>query len=229
MQLDKNKISVKERRQDILKTGGIHIGGDDFDAQIMWNKLTPYFGYGLQYDSYGKMLDLPVHIFRTICEWEQMAFLKEGKIRKQLDNYYQYTNKNPALRRLMSLIDNNLGFSLFRTIEKAKINLSGNKISGLEFNEAEIEMQETLSIQEFNDFIDPEIAKIDEFLTRFLQEANMESAKIDHVFITGGTSSSKAVMDIFNRKFSESKIHRGDNFNSVAQGLAYSYFYLSKG
>jgi hypothetical chaperone protein len=57
----------------------------------------------------------------------------------------------------------------------------------------------------------------------------MESAKIDHVFITGGTSSSKAVMDIFNRKFSESKIHRGDNFNSVAQGLAYSYFYLSKG
>jgi hypothetical chaperone protein len=228
MQLDKNKIHLRDRRGDILKTGGVHIGGDDFDAGIMWNKLTPYFGYGLKYDSYGKMLDLPVHIFRTICEWEQMAFLKEGKIRKQLDNYYQYTNKNPALHRLMSLIDNNLGFSLFRTIEKAKISLSASEISGIDFNQADIEIREVLGLEEFNLFIEDEIHKIGMFLTKFLQEVHMDPEQIDHVFLTGGTSSSAAVMKIFNERFPHHKIHRGDNFNSVAQGLALSYFYLSK-
>ncbi|MFL5731421.1 MAG: Hsp70 family protein [Cytophagaceae bacterium] len=229
MQLDKNKIPLKDRKSDILKTGGVHIGGDDFDAGIMWNKLTPYFGYGLKYDSYGKMLDLPVHIFRTICEWEQMAFLKEGKIRKQLDNYYQYTNKNPALQRLMSLIDNNLGFSLFRTIEKAKISLSEKESVSLEFDQAGIVINENLQVEDFNAFIEDEIVKIDKFLDRFLEQAQISPKKIDHVFITGGTSSAAAVMEIFRKRFSEDKIHRGDNFNSVARGLAYSYFYLSKG
>ncbi|HXA02161.1 MAG TPA: Hsp70 family protein, partial [Cytophagaceae bacterium] len=194
MQLDKNKIHLKERRGDILKTGGVHIGGDDFDAEIMWNKFTPYFGYGLKYDSYGKMLDLPVHIFRTICEWEQMAFLKEGKIRKQLDNYYQYTNKNPALQRLMSLIDNNLGFSLFQAIERSKINLSGKEKSHINFSQANIDIQEKLDLPEFNEFIREEIKKIDDFLSKFLEDAGIESNKIDHVFITGGTSCSAAVM-----------------------------------
>jgi hypothetical chaperone protein len=229
MGLDRNKISLKDRRSDILKTGGLHIGGDDFDAEIMWNKVTPYFGYGVKYDSYGKMLDLPVHIFRTICEWEQMAFLKEGKIRKQLDNYYQYTNKNPALQRLMSLIDNNLGFSLFQTIEKSKINLSGKEKSEINFNQENIDIQEKLDLTEFNKFICEEVKKIDDFLSKFLEDASVRSDKIDHVFITGGTSCSNAVMEIFKKRFADEKIHRGDNFNSVAQGLALSYFYLSKG
>jgi hypothetical chaperone protein len=228
MRLDKNRISEKDRRADILKTGGLHIGGDDFDAEIMWNKLTPYFGYGLKYDSYGKMLDLPVHIFRTICEWEQMAFLKEGKIRKQLDNYYQYTNKNPALQRLMSLIDNNLGFSLFQVIERSKISLSAKESSQINFSQVNIDIQEQLALADFNEFIYEEIKKIDNFLSGFLEEADIDSAKIDHVFITGGASSSSAVLEIFKKKFPLDKIHRGDNFNSVAQGLAYSYYYLSK-
>jgi hypothetical chaperone protein len=228
MQLDKRKISFKDRREDILKTGGLHIGGDDFDAEIMWNKFTPYFGYGLKYDSYGKMLDLPVHIFRTICEWEQMAFLKDGKIRKQLDNYYLYTNKNPALQRLMNLIDNNLGFSLFQTIEKSKISLSAKVKSEINFNEANIDIQETLDLREFNDFICEEIKKIDSFLSQFLESAGIIPDKIDHVFITGGTSCSNAIMEIFRKRFADEKIQRGDNFNSVAQGLALSYFYLSK-
>jgi hypothetical chaperone protein len=228
MRLDKSKIGFQDRRADILKTGGLHIGGDDFDAEIMWNKLTPYFGYGLKYDSYGKMLDLPVHIFRTICEWEQMAFLKEGKIRKQLDNYYQYTNRNPALQRLMSLIDNNYGFSLFQAIERSKINLSGEEKSYINFNQPDIEIQESLDLAEFNRFIREEIKKIDDFLSDFLEDAGMVPDKIDHVFITGGASCSPVIKEIFNKRFSDEKIHRGDNFNSVAKGLALSYFYLSK-
>jgi hypothetical chaperone protein len=227
MQLDKQKVNLKDRRSDIIRTGGVHIGGDDFDADIMWSKLVSYFGYGLKYDSYGKMLDLPVHIFRTLCEWEQMAFLKEGKIRKQLDSYFMYTKNNPALKRLMSLIDNNLGFSLFQSIERAKINLSEMEESRILFNQSSLEVNETLSRDEFNKFIVERIEAIESFLSEFLKSSNIENEKISNVFITGGTSSSQAVLNIFKKRFAENKIRSGDNFNSVAQGLALSYFYFN--
>jgi hypothetical chaperone protein len=227
MQLDQKKIDLKERKSDIIRTGGVHIGGDDFDADIMWSKLVSYFGYGLKYDSYGKMLDLPVHIFRTLCEWEQMAFLKEGKIRKQLDSYYMYTKNNPALQRLMTLIDNNLGFSLFQSIERAKIDLSKTEQSRILFNKAALEVNETLGREEFNKFIEERIETMENFLSEFLKSSNIAIEKINNVFITGGTSSSQAVLNIFKKKFADHKIRSGDNFNSVAQGLALSYYYFN--
>jgi hypothetical chaperone protein len=46
---------------------------------------------------------------------------------------------------------------------------------------------------------------------------------IDSVFMTGGTSMVRALKKLFICKFGESKIKSGDNFNSVAMGLAYSY------
>jgi hypothetical chaperone protein len=227
MQLDQKKINLKERKSDIIRTGGLHIGGDDFDADIMWSKLVSYFGYGLKYDSYGKMLDLPVHIFRTLCEWEQMAFLKEGKIRKQLDSYYMYTKNNPALQRLMSLIDNNLGFSLFQSIERAKIDLSKTEQSRILFSQSALEVNETLEREEFNKFIEERIEAIENFLSEFLKSSNTDIEKISNVFITGGTSSSQAVLNIFKKRFADHKIRSGDNFNSVAQGLALSYYYFN--
>jgi hypothetical chaperone protein len=194
----------------------------------MWHKLVSYFGYGLKYESYGKMLDLPVHIFRTLCEWEQMAFLKEGSIRKSLDSYYLYTRRDPALKRLMSFIDNNLGFSLFQVIEKSKIELSGTSEASLFFEYQDIDIREKLPLTEFNQFINREIEQIESFLTSFIDDVAVENKSIQNIFLTGGTSSIPAVTDIFRRKFGEERIHKGDNFNSVAQGLALSYFYLSE-
>lgn len=229
MRLDKAKATSAERKSDIVCTGGIHIGGDDFDASVMWHKLVPYFGYGLKYDNYGKKLDLPVHIFRTLCEWEQMAFLKEGNIRRSLNEYYHSTNKNPALQRLMLLIDNNLGFSLFQKIEKSKIELSEKGTADIIFHQDIIEINENIELQEFNQFISKDIQKIESFLTSFLEKCNTRTEEINHVFLTGGSCSLPAVTEIFRKKFNKQIIHSGDNFTSVAQGLALSYFYLSEG
>jgi len=225
MHLDHNNLKLADRKAQIIRTGGIHIGGDDFDALIMWHKMVAYFGYGLKYESFGKMLDLPVHIYRSLCEWEQMAFLKEGKLRKSLDSYYLYTQRNPAIQRLMTFIDLNLGFSLFRKIEKAKIELSEKAFADIHFSEAGIEIAEHLELPEFNDYALKEISKIDAFLTEFIEQSGIQHNEINNIFLTGGTSSLQAVRNIFVNRFSEDKIHRGDNFNSVAQGLALSYFY----
>lgn len=227
MKLKKDKVNQKDRRSDIVKTGGIHIGGDDFDASIMWNKLVKHFGYGLQYESYGKMLDLPVHIYRTLCEWDQMGFLKDNRIRRQLDGFYFSTGNNPALKSLMTYIDYNLGFSLFQSIEKVKIELSAEESSRLYFDKQGIAIEERIELNDFNAFTKKELDKIESFLFDFLSEAKIEPQEIGNVFLTGGTSSLGSVVNLFKNTFSSEKINRGDNFSSVAQGLALSYLYLN--
>jgi hypothetical chaperone protein len=228
MKLDRNRVSVKERKSDILNTGGIHIGGDDFDSAIMWNRIVKYFGYSLQYESFGKMLDLPVHIYRTLCEWDQIGFLKDGRIRRQLDGFYYSTNKNPALQHLMTLIDFNLGFSVFQKIEKSKIDLSHLEESLLEYKERGIEISENISIASYQDIINSDILKIKEYLLKFIEKSGSEVSHIDNVFLTGGTSLNKSVLNLYHEIFPAEKIHTGDNFTTVAQGLGLSYFYLNQ-
>ena len=55
------------RAHEVLATGGVRVGGDDFDGRIMWHRLVRIFGYGSRYESWGKMLDVPPHPFRAIC------------------------------------------------------------------------------------------------------------------------------------------------------------------
>ena len=227
MRLGNKKTGFQDRREDILNTGGLHIGGDDFDAAIMWHRLVSCFGYGLTYESFGKMLEIPVHIFRTLCQWEQMAFLKEGTLRKRLDTYYIYTNKHPSIKRLMNLIDLNLGFSLFQSIEKTKISLSSNDRVHLPFDSEDIKIDEIILQSEFNDYISKEVQQVAEFLDNFMEKQGEEVNQIDHVFLTGGSSLIEAIYEIFVKEFGAGKIKRGDNFNSVAQGLAWSYYGLA--
>ncbi len=63
---------------------GVRVGGDDFDGEIMWNRLVRYFGYGTKYESYGKMLPVPVHIYRALMRWDRIPFLKTLEYRDDL-------------------------------------------------------------------------------------------------------------------------------------------------
>jgi hypothetical chaperone protein len=72
------------------------------------------------------------------------------------------------------------------------------------------------------------VAKIEAYLHAFLKSQNIDFADIDTVFMTGGTSYVRPLSNIFSRLFGPEKIKSGDNFNSVATGIAYSYPVVSQ-
>lgn len=222
MQLDPQKSKEANRKEDMLAKGGVHIGGDDFDARIMWHQLVPYFGYGLQYQSYNKKLDLPLHYFKNICSWEKMNFFKGRKIKSDLEYYHYATGYHEAVARLMTLVGNNLGYALFRAIEKAKIGLSELEEVVIAYQQDNIDLHENMTIDAFNSFINKDITKIDRYLTDFLAAKNIADQHIDTVFITGGSSMVRAIKGLLEKRFGTGAIQSGDNFNSVVNGLAYS-------
>ncbi|MES2457753.1 MAG: Hsp70 family protein [Bacteroidota bacterium] len=223
LNLDPAKIGLKDRKKDIIATGGIYIGGDSFDSAFMWEKGTPYFGKHTMYEaSPGKMLKVPVSLFANICSWEQMNFFNGQKIRNDLQTYYHYSNKDAVFNNLITLTDNNLGYSVFQSIEKTKVELSGKPSSQFYYSKMGIEIDEAVSLQQYESVIDKDIRKISNYLDAFLLKHQIDAGEIDSLFLTGGTSMVTAVKNLFALKFPDTKIHSGDNFMSVAKGLAYS-------
>ena len=223
IELDPLKAEDKNRKNDILATGGIYIGGDSFDSSFMWEKGTPYFGRGVTYESMpGKVIDVPPSFFHNICTWEKMNFFNGLKVQNDLRKYYCYTKENESLKKLITLTENNLGYSIFQSIEKTKIELSNQTNSLFSYHNFDIDIKTIIPLLEYNKIIEKNIKKIDEYLDTFLIQNNVKPESIDTLFLTGGTSLVAAVQALFKLKFPNLIIKSDDNFISVAKGLAYS-------
>lgn len=221
--LDPDKVGSKDRKNDMIASGGIYIGGDSLDSAFMWDKGTPYFGKNTMYEATpGKILNVPKSLFANICTWDKMNFFNGLKIQKEIEEYYYYSKNDPKFKNLITLIENNLGYSLFRSIEKTKIELSDQPVSTFEYHNMEIEIEENISLGQYNAIIEKDISRIDTYLDQFMETYNINPQDIDCLFLTGGTSMVSAVQNLFKNKFPHIPLNSGDNFKSVAKGLAYS-------
>lgn len=224
MKLSPEKLNQIDRKDDIIEQGGIYIGGDNFDSAIMWHKGTHHFGRGLTYKDFDTVVDLPKSLYLNICSWEKMNFFDTLRLKNALDKFYYLTGNNPRFQNLRTLIKNNLGYSIFQSIEKAKIELSQKETVHFTYSNEGIDINEPISISQFsNEIVGSDVTKIQTYLEDFIAESDIEIHEIDTVFMTGGTSLVKPIQDFVINLFGEKTLESGDNFNSVANGLAYSY------
>ncbi len=225
IKLRPESILSKDRSKDMIAKGGIYIGGDSFDADIMWHKGTPHFGRGIKEQTQpGKWIDLPLSYFLNICSWEKMNFLNTFRWKESLKQSYYLTGNDFRIKNLQTLIEKNLGYKLFQAIEFSKITLTNEDKTDFIFANEGIDIFETIHINNFeNEIIKENILAIKNYLLKFLVLQEIDFNKIDSIFITGGSSYVRAIQNMFTTIFGKEKIISGDNFNSVATGLAYSY------
>ncbi|MFN0200902.1 MAG: Hsp70 family protein [Bacteroidia bacterium] len=225
MQLNPQAVNEANRKADMRAKGGIYLGGDNFDMALMWQKGTPHFGKGLEYQSQpNKWLPVPISFFLNICSWEKMNFFDSIKIKNEVKTYYNLSGQQPKLRNLLTLIEQNLGYHLFTSLEKTKIALSQSDATDFSFHEAGIDFEEKITVGDFADnIIKNELQQIDNYLVSFLDRFQISPQDINSVFMTGGTSLVRPLQQTFIQRFGAEKVKSGDNFHSVAMGLAYSY------
>jgi hypothetical chaperone protein len=221
--LDPAKSGNKDRRNDMIASGGIYIGGDSFDSAFMWDRGTPYFGKNTLYEATpGKVLTVPISLFANICSWDQMNFFNGLRIKKDMENYYHYSKNDRKFRNLLTLVDHNLGYSVFQSIEKTKIELSDQQASQFAYSNMGIEINEEIFLEQYETIIQKDVRKISAYLDDFMIKNNIKPEEIDSLFLTGGTSLVGAIQHLFKTRFPHIPVNSGDNFTSVAKGLAYS-------
>ena len=111
-----------------IQTAGVKRGGDDFDAQVMWEHIVAHFGYGSEYESYQRLLPIPSHIFWNLCYWEKLSLVNKKDLLKSLQKFHHTTPDNAKIGRLIHLMEENLGFQQERRDLIAKNELARARV-----------------------------------------------------------------------------------------------------
>lgn len=223
MNIKKNNTSESNRLNDILAVAGIPIGGNTFDSQIMWEKLSVYYGKGLLVKGYmsENQFEIPGTILSKLKRWHLIPQLRAYRTQETIKELKYRSNNHPYIENLSNLIEDNYGYMLFRIIEKAKCELSSSQTANIDLSEY-VKRETTLTRSEFEETIKNEVEKINSCVEDTLLKASVAASEIDTVFLTGGSSFIPCIKELFQVRFGEQKVKHSDAFTSVAFGLGLS-------
>jgi hypothetical chaperone protein len=208
------------RRCVPLGHAGVGIAGDRFDARIVDRLVLPFLGKGGCYRSFDKVLDIPGGYFTDVSDWSKLALMRNRRTLAELDRLRRSAVNPEAIGRMISLIENELGFPLYDAVGRLKRTLSKAKQATFSFEGADIAIETQVTRAEFDDWIADDLARIGSTVDRALANAGVAETAIDRVFLTGGTSLVPAVRAIFADRFGAERIESGGELTSIAHGLA---------
>lgn len=205
----------------ILATDGVALAGDAIDGRIVEHVIAPALGLGSTYKSiFGKTLDVPVWLYEKLRKWHHLSFLKDPRTLRMLAEIEQTSSDAQAISALVELVESDLGFQLYRAVERTKIALSSADQAQLTFELATKRIDEAVTRDDLERWITKELARISASVDRVLAASGASTADIDRVFLTGGTSFVPAVRRIFSDRFGAEKLSSGGEMISVAGGLS---------
>ncbi len=205
----------------ILGNDGVAIAGDAFDRELLRHLVAPALGRGSKYRSpYGRVLPMPNPIYFSFERWHQLSFMKARATMNRLEELRRTALEPDKIEALIHIVSNDLGYRLFRAVERAKAELSSAEQSLFTFADGPVAIEKLVTRSDFERWIAPELKAIAECVERLMAKTVMAAARVDRVFLTGGSSFVPAVRRIFQTRFGEDKIRTGDEFTSVARGLA---------
>jgi hypothetical chaperone protein len=205
---------------ETLGTSGVAVAGDRLDYRIIEKIICPKLGLGSHYLSMGKRLPMPVHYYSRFQRWSDLSFLRAPEILRELRSLKRMSEAPGALDRLIYIIEEELGFDLYRAVSAAKTALSSRQTAKLEFNHGPVRIDEDISRAAFDTWITEDLAAIDAQITKLFEETNLLPAGVDHIFLTGGTSFVPAIRALVAARFPSADISAEDEFISVGAGLA---------
>ena len=203
-----------------LGHAGIGVAGDTFDSRIIDHVVAPRLGKGGRYRSFGKVLPLPVYYFATLARWNELAFLKGSSDLRELKELARFALEPDPLHDFIALVENDLGFALYRAVSAAKMALSSQNAVDFTFSEEGIDVDAMITRPDFEGWIADDLARISTTVDQVLANADIDAQSVEKVFLTGGTSFVPAVKRIFVERFGEEKLTSANQFESIAQGLA---------
>ena len=203
-----------------LAQTGVGIAGDRFDYHIVFRAVCPALGMGAMFKPEAKWLPVPAWLYANFSSWHQLSMMNTRATLRQIEEVLQSADQPDAIAGLAHVIRNEEGFSLFQAVASVKQTLSTRDRAQLKFQAGAIAIDRTVHRAELDAWIDEDLAQIMQSADTALQKANLAPHEITKVFMTGGTSLVPAVRAAFARKFGAEKLVGGDEFASVAQGLA---------
>lgn len=211
--------------KDVLATYGTPIAGDRFDGVLMRDIISPHFGSQIVYRlPMGSVdLHLPRQLLNRLCSAPDIAFLSRKDIMRLLKDAQRWSlcpEDAKRMERLFVLIEEHLGYKLFKEIEKTKISLSQDDTALFEFDHPGLSLEEPVEGIKFHTAANELVERIMDSLDETLRMAGVAPADVDIVCCTGGTARLPQLSAGLKARFGADKLQQYRNFHSVVGGLA---------
>ena len=211
----------------IVGNAGLGIAGDAFDAKIIRNLVSPALGAGSQLRSLDKILTVPNWVYIRLERWHHLSLLRAKDVLDMLTGVRAQSLEPEKIGALIHFIKEDLGFHLHRAVQKVKCDLSNNSVTQFRFSNGFVDLVEDVERTSFEAWISEELEQIADCVDSLLSCAGVLPKDVDMVFLTGGSSFVPALRGIFETRFGEARIRGGNEFTSVASGLALKAIDLS--
>jgi hypothetical chaperone protein len=214
------RLEPGARSHKIIATAGVPVGGDTFDARIVRHLVSPMLGVNSSYKSVDKILPVPASLYRKLESWHHLSFLRSRDNLRILQSVRAQATEPLKIDRFIEIVEEDLGYHLHRSVQRTKVDLSSHEEAEFVFTDASVAIRRRVKRSDFDTWIAEDLEQIAVCVEEVLRSAAITYAQVDRVFLTGGSSLVPALRNAFASKFGGGKLAAGDEFTSVARGLA---------
>jgi hypothetical chaperone protein len=146
--------------------------------------------------------------------------LKTPEHLRELERLQRASLSPDKIAAFLDIIRNDWGFNIYRAVSDTKVRLSSAATATFVLRLGDLNIEQEISRRDFERWIADDIARIEQTVDQLLQTKGVPFDEIDSVFLTGGSSFIPAVRRVFETRFGAQRLTDGENFQSVAFGLA---------
>ncbi|TIW61560.1 MAG: Hsp70 family protein [Mesorhizobium sp.] len=207
-----------DRKDDILASRGVHIGGTDFDRLLSIAHVMPELGY-LSPTKDGKR-NLPASYFIDLATWQRINLVYTAKAMTHLRQIRYEAVRADLVDRFIHIVEHRYGHALAALVERAKIALTDRSSADVAVKLPEA----TFAAEIMRDGLDATIARDIERVTatvgQTISDALVKPSDITAVFLTGGSTAIPLARREILSLVPQASVIEGDMFGSVGLGLA---------
>lgn len=217
VRLSPERARRTDRRDDILASAGVHIGGTDFDRALSLASVMPLLGLGSELRN-GKAM--PSGQYFDLASWHTINLVYTRKAWSIVMDNYRDAADTEKLDRLIRLIRDRAGHWLAIQVEAAKIALSTDMETVVDLHRISPETTLTVTRGDFDGAIDKLVGKAQETVQEMLKTAGVSVDDVDTVLFTGGSSSVPLLREKMAALVPGARRVEGDLFGGIGSGLA---------
>lgn len=207
---------------NVLALTGAEIGGENFDKRLFMAKVAPVLHltdrYRVGADPNGQQL--PARMLKRLASLSGLNRLLSDKETLATLNHYRNAPGGDRLSAVRSILYDGHAYEFYRAIEEAKIRLSTQNSTTIEFHRPGIDISAPVQRVEFEAMIADLLQVARGAIVRALSESGIGPESVSMVLLTGGSSSIPAFVRILEEFFDPSIIQQRPVYTAVAEGLA---------